>query len=100
MVRASTSHALSSPATGKAGPQPRIRSAGVPSRVRVGWVMLALAAVTVAVYTPVWTFGFVSFDDPWYVSENANIASGLAQTAAPITKPEVGEDDGAEPEEE
>jgi len=29
----------------------------------------------------------------------ASVASGLAQTAAPITKPEAGEDDGAEPEE-
>jgi tetratricopeptide (TPR) repeat protein len=46
-------------------------------RVRLLWPILALAAVTIAVFAPVWTFGFVSFDDPWYVSQNPNVAGGF-----------------------
>ena len=46
--------------------------------MRAGWVALALVAVTVAVFVPIWTFGFVSYDDPWYVTENANITGGIS----------------------
>ncbi len=51
---------------------------GAPSRARVAWLALALVAVTIAVFAPVWTFDFVSYDDPWYVSENPNIVGGLS----------------------
>lgn len=52
--------------------------AGAPSRVGAGWIVLALVAVTIAVFAPVWAFDFVSYDDPWYVSENPNILGGLS----------------------
>ena len=41
------------------------------------WLLLALAALTVAVYEPVRHFDFVSVDDPVYVSENPVVAHGL-----------------------
>jgi len=37
----------------------------------------ALVALTLIVYFGVWSFGFVQFDDPQYVSANPNIADGL-----------------------
>jgi tetratricopeptide (TPR) repeat protein len=39
--------------------------------------LAALAALCVAVYAGVWSFGFVQFDDPQYVYQNPNIANGL-----------------------
>ncbi|MBI4463123.1 MAG: tetratricopeptide repeat protein [Acidobacteria bacterium] len=41
------------------------------------WVSLALIAANLAVYASVRHFGFVSFDDPVYVSDNAHIQDGL-----------------------
>jgi protein O-mannosyl-transferase len=40
-------------------------------------VVVALAAVTAAVYAPVRHFDFVELDDPAYVFENANVTRGL-----------------------
>src|SRR5688572_16589945 len=37
----------------------------------------ALIVLTLIVYFGVWSFGFVQFDDPQYVSQNPNIADGL-----------------------
>jgi len=58
---------------------------GVSSRVQPGGsgklqtalICLLLATSTLAVYSPATRFAFVSYDDPDYVSENANIARGL-----------------------
>jgi tetratricopeptide (TPR) repeat protein len=45
---------------------------------RTTWFVLAgLAALTIAAYAPVWSFGFVSLDDPLYVSGNPHVTSGL-----------------------
>lgn len=44
---------------------------------RAGWVSLALVAVTLVAYAGVWQNGFVSWDDPYYVSENPHVLSGL-----------------------
>ncbi len=41
------------------------------------WLSVALAALTVAVFFPVWRFDFVSLDDPWYVTANAEVLKGL-----------------------
>ena len=41
------------------------------------WISLALVAATLAVYAPVRHHDFVNFDDPQYVSENANVTGGL-----------------------
>jgi tetratricopeptide (TPR) repeat protein len=38
---------------------------------------LCLAAVTIATYWPVSRFGFVNYDDPYYVYENPHVSSGL-----------------------
>ena len=50
---------------------------GTPSRP--SWLLLALAAITLAVYAPVRHFDFVSIDDPLYVSENPEVAGGLSR---------------------
>src|SRR6185369_6290024 len=43
-----------------------------------GFALLAgIAAITIAVYAPVRNFGFVSLDDPQYVSANPIVAQGL-----------------------
>jgi len=41
------------------------------------WAVLALAALTLIAYTGVWRNGFVAWDDPFYVSENAHVLGGL-----------------------
>jgi Tfp pilus assembly protein PilF len=41
------------------------------------WLSVALIALTLAVFLQVRHFGFVTLDDPLYVSENAHVASGL-----------------------
>jgi protein O-mannosyl-transferase len=46
-------------------------------RGRTILVVLALAALTVAVYAPVGHFDFVQLDDPAYVTENPNVLGGL-----------------------
>src|SRR3989338_1366765 len=44
---------------------------------RALWVCLALIVAIVVVYAPVRQYGFVSLDDPQYVSENPNVLGGL-----------------------
>ena len=44
-------------------------------------VACALAASTIAVFAPVRTFDFVSFDDPWYVG-NPHVTTGLTLRGA------------------
>ena len=44
---------------------------------RALWISAALILITVAVYAPVRHYGFVSFDDPQYVSENPDVSAGL-----------------------
>lgn len=41
------------------------------------WVCLFLAAVTILVYLPVKDYGFVSYDDPLFVSDNLQVQKGL-----------------------
>lgn len=47
------------------------------SRVPLWWLAAGLAALTVATFAGAWTLGFVNFDDPQYVTENAHVTSGL-----------------------
>ncbi len=44
---------------------------------RSRWICLALAALTVALYAPALSCGFVAFDDPVYVTENRHVQAGL-----------------------
>jgi len=44
---------------------------------RTLWIALALIAINLAVYAPVRQYGFVSYDDPAYVSENPHVSGGL-----------------------
>ena len=37
--------------------------------------VLGLIGLTLAIYWPVWQFGFLNWDDPWYVVENSQIRS-------------------------
>ncbi len=48
-----------------------------PSPAQGIWIGFALAAITAAVFAPVGGFEFVSWDDPWYVSQNPHVAGGL-----------------------
>jgi hypothetical protein len=41
------------------------------------WVSLVLIAVNLIVFSPTWHFGFLTYDDPLYVSNNAEVARGL-----------------------
>jgi tetratricopeptide (TPR) repeat protein len=43
---------------------------------------LLLIAATLGVYWGVWTFEFVNFDDPIYVSENPHVRSGISRENA------------------
>jgi protein O-mannosyl-transferase len=45
------------------------------------WILLALAALTLAVYAPVRHYAFVSIDDPLYVSQNPHVTGGFSATA-------------------
>src|ERR1700733_2670614 len=46
------------------------------------WICLALAAVTLAVYSQALRFQFLTFDDQAYVTENRHVLTGL--TAANV----------------
>jgi len=48
-----------------------------PPDRRVLWISLSLAALVLFIYAPVWNYGFVTFDDPEYITLNSNIAQGL-----------------------
>ena len=50
--------------------------ARLPWRLRVG-ISLALAALTLVVFAPVRHFGFLSWDDPSYVTQNRPVLDGL-----------------------
>src|SRR5271168_1192737 len=41
------------------------------------WVCLALAAITIAVFSPVFHFDFLTYDDQTYVTENPYVLSGF-----------------------
>jgi Tfp pilus assembly protein PilF len=41
------------------------------------WFIAGLVATTLIVFANVRTFDFVSYDDPWYITNNPNIAQGL-----------------------
>lgn len=41
------------------------------------WICLALAAITIAVFSPVFHYDFLTFDDQIYVTENPYVRSGL-----------------------
>ncbi len=42
------------------------------------WIATGLAALVVIVFSPVRNFGFVSFDDPWFVTGNPQVLAGLS----------------------
>src|SRR4051812_41176480 len=48
------------------------------NKARASWIgTVALVALTFAAYAPVWRAGFVNYDDPDYVIENAFVKGGL-----------------------
>jgi tetratricopeptide (TPR) repeat protein len=44
---------------------------------RVLWICLGLIAVNLVVYSQVWRYEFLAWDDPYYVTENPNVTEGL-----------------------
>lgn len=47
------------------------------NRLRPAWLAAALFALPFLVYAPVLHYGFITYDDPLYVTENPWVASGL-----------------------
>jgi tetratricopeptide (TPR) repeat protein len=45
-------------------------------------VHLALIALNLAIYARSWSYGFVTWDDPQYITENPNLAGGLTPASA------------------
>ncbi len=45
---------------------------------RTTWIIVGLVAITLVVFANVRTFDFVSYDDPWYITNNPNVAAGLS----------------------
>src|SRR5688572_27854157 len=45
---------------------------------RAPWFVAGLIVITLAVFANVRTFDFVSYDDPWYITSNPNVTSGLS----------------------
>jgi tetratricopeptide (TPR) repeat protein len=41
------------------------------------WIGAALAAITLGLFSPLWHYGFLDFDDQAYVTENPYVRSGL-----------------------
>lgn len=41
------------------------------------WIAIALVALTAIVFAPIRTYGFVPWDDPFYVTRNPNVLAGL-----------------------
>lgn len=71
-VRGPSSVSTPSPPSGSQLPIAKSAFSG-----RALWVALALIAVTVVVYAPVWHHDFVNYDDPEYLSENPQVSAGL-----------------------
>jgi tetratricopeptide (TPR) repeat protein len=46
-------------------------------RAKAFWVSLALIAINLAVYAPLWHYGFLRYDDPLYVYQNSIVSQGL-----------------------
>jgi tetratricopeptide (TPR) repeat protein len=44
---------------------------------RLWWICLALAAITLALYSPLFHYDFLTYDDQIYVTENPYVLSGL-----------------------
>src|SRR5437764_1374358 len=45
------------------------------------WVVVALIAINLLAYAPVWGYGFVNYDDPQYITENPGVTAGLTWRA-------------------
>ncbi|MGE5360927.1 MAG: tetratricopeptide repeat protein [Bacteroidales bacterium] len=71
------SHTSVKARTVRAAAPPRPRGVQPWWAVPALWLSIALVALTVAVFAPVRTFGFVPWDDPLYVTENARVLAGL-----------------------
>jgi len=59
--------------------QPKAAQAALPviKPRDLGAIAFALALITFAVYAPVRHFGFLTFDDPDYITSNAQVSAGL-----------------------
>lgn len=60
----------------------RRTSAGEEKGAPLALIVLGLTLATAVVYAPVGGFGFVSYDDPQYVSENTRVLRGLSLEGA------------------
>ena len=49
----------------------------IPTKIRPGLLALLILACVAVSYWPLWRNGFVTFDDPDYLTENAQVLGGL-----------------------
>jgi len=71
---------VTGPSGKSSGASPR-KDAVAPFRGSSLWICLGLIALTVVVYAPLRNYGFISLDDPQYVSNNPYVAHGLTWSA-------------------
>jgi tetratricopeptide (TPR) repeat protein len=64
---------------GQHSPSPVARG---PGTVSTGWIYVLLAFLTIATYARVFTHGFVSYDDPDYITANPHVRAGLTWDGA------------------
>lgn len=60
------------------GKSPKNASVGADSVWQIPALCFVLAAITVAIYSPVAGYPFINYDDPDYVSHNAHVQAGLS----------------------
>src|SRR6059036_215311 len=48
-----------------------------PAKVRTTLICVLLSCITLATFSPVTGYDFISYDDPDYVSENPHVQAGL-----------------------
>src|SRR2546423_5843332 len=58
------------------------RAAAAPARSRATtlWICVGLALVNLAIYARTFSYGFVTWDDPQYITENLQLRHGLTMS--------------------
>jgi len=63
---------------GRRHPSSTDRKSADPARKSSAvWIYLALLLITLAIYSPVRDYGFINYDDPEYIGNNAHVRDGL-----------------------
>ena len=54
-------------------------SIGRTSHVRPAMIALGLCALTAVIYAPVHRYGFITYDDPYYIYDNPHVQTGFTR---------------------